>query len=79
MNNGDSFVKVVSVIEGDYRNTNITHNFHDMRETASFMDQLNGLNLKNVKWIRVVPTAVDFTDPGDAARGLDGVTGRKHW
>ena len=74
MQNGDNFVKVVTVIEGEYRNQNITHNFHDLNETAQFMDQLAGTNVKNVKWFRVCPQQVDFSNPREAARGLDGIS-----
>jgi len=79
MKNGDSYVKCVSVLEGEYRNKSITHNFHDMTETSEFVDRLESANLSGVKWIRIVPTAVNFTNPREAASGLDGASGRNHW
>jgi hypothetical protein len=71
-----NFIKVVSTIEGAYRNTGVRHNFRDMREVKNFVELLEGADLSSVHAIRIVPEAVSFTTPDNAANAIDGNRGR---
>jgi hypothetical protein len=69
-----SYVRVISTLTGGFRNKGVGHNFRDMTETADFIDRLKKADLTGVKQIRIIPTEVTFTDPKDAARGLNGAS-----
>jgi hypothetical protein len=71
-----NFIKVVSTIEGSYRRTGVRHNFRDMGEVKNFVEKLEHADLSSVHAIRIVPEAVSFTTPDDAANALDGNRGR---
>jgi len=73
------YVKVISTLIGNRRNTGITHNFRNLMETGAFIDRLQTADLSKVKQIRIIPTEVTYTDPYSAASGLDGASGQDTW
>ena len=77
--NDYSFVRVITTLQGGYRNRGIGHNFEDMEQAASFMDELCTVDFSNVKQVRIIPRAVAFTNPKQAAKGLDGATSGNRW